>query len=301
MNFGARTPAPEARRIVDRAIERGVTSFDTANMYGNGESEQILGTALKGRRDGVRIATKVGLLRQSGRPEGLSPARMKIAIDESLARLQTTWVDVYYLHAPDPLTATDQTLDGIAALLESGKIRAWGVSNHAAWQVAELNFACDARNLPRPAMAQMLYNVLVRQLDLEFFAFARKNPIHVTVYNPLAGGMLARAPAVGSPIPRGSRFELNPIYPERYWTQPLFELAGRLGEVGKSEGIDLITLAYAWLAGRPGVDSVLAGPGSVAHLDAAIAGCAFELSPSLRSKIDDVHLSFVGTNARYAR
>ncbi len=301
MNFGSRTPAPEARRIVDRAIERGATLFDTANMYGDGESERILGAALKGRRDSVQIATKVGLLRKAGRPEGLGAERMAAAIDESLARLQTDRVDLYYLHAPDPSTPLGHTLDAIAALLSSGKIRAWGVSNYAAWQLAEIGHACDARQLPRPAVAQMLYNVLVRQLDLEFFAFARKHPIHVTVYNPLAGGLLARAPAPGAGFPQGSRFETNAIYRKRYWTHALFELAQRLREVASAEGMELVTLAYAWLAGRPGVDSVIAGPGTVGHLDAAIDGCAVDLAAAVRAKVDDIHRAFVGTDASYAR
>ena len=301
MNFGARTPAPEARRIVDRALERGATVFDTANMYGDGESERILGQALKGKRDRVQIATKVGLLRQSGRAEGLAPARILQAIDESLERLKTDWVDLYYLHAPDGSTPFSQTLDAIGVLLESGKIRAWGVSNFAAWQIAELNLICDARKLARPTVAQMLYNVLVRQLDYEFFAFARRNPIHTTVYNPLAGGLLARAPTPGAAFPKGSRFETNPLYRKRYWTDALFELAQRLCAVADSEGMDLVTLAYAWLAGRDGVDTILAGPASVVHLDVALDSSTLKLSMALRTRVDDVHRAFVGTDASYAR
>lgn len=301
MNFGARTPAAEAGAIVDRAIERGATLFDTANMYGDGESERILGAALKGRRDRVQIATKVGLLRQGGKPEGLTPARMLAALDESLSRLQTDVVDLYYLHAPDPKTPIEQTLDGIAQLLASNKIRSWGVSNYSAWQLAEIGLACDARGLPRPARAQMLYNVLVRQLDLEFFAFARARSLHVTVYNPLAGGLLARAPRPGDGFPAGSRFANNAIYRKRYWTDALFELARRIREAGEAEGVAPVTLAYAWLAGRPGVGSIIAGPASVAHLDAAIDGCGTDLSPALRTKIDDIHGAFAGTDASYAR
>lgn len=301
MNFGARTPAAEARRIVDRAIERGATLFDTANMYGDGEAERILGAVLKGRRDTVQIATKVGLLRQGVKPEGLAPARIIAALDESLARLQTDVVDLYYLHAPDPKTPIAQTLDGVAQLLESKKIRSWGVSNYAAWQLAELGLVCDARGLPRPSTAQMLYNMLVRQLDLEFFAFARSRSLHVTVYNPLAGGLLARTPASGDGFPSGSRFESNLLYRKRYWTDAMFELAQRLREVAQPEGVAPVALAYAWLAGRPGVDSVIAGPASVAHLDAAIDGCGIDLSPALRAKVDDVHRAFVGTDAAYAR
>lgn len=301
MNFGARTPAAEAHRIVDRAIERGATLFDTANMYGDGESERILGAALKGRRDSVQIATKVGLLRQGGKVEGLSPARMLAALNESLTRLQTDVVDLYYLHAPDHHTPIEQTLDGVAQLLESKKIRAWAVSNYGAWQLAEMMLACDARGLPRPARAQMLYNVLIRQLELEFFAFARARSLHVTVYNPLAGGVLARTPEPGADFPPGSRFASNVIYRKRYWTDALFDLAQRIREAGQSAGVAPVTLAYAWLAGRPGVDSVIAGPASVEHLDAAFDGCGTDLPPALRARVDEVYRSFVGTDACYAR
>src|SRR4051812_7928327 len=104
MNFGGRTPAPEARRIVDLAMDRGATFFDTANVYGDGESERLLGEALKGRREKAGIATKVGLLRRDGKPEGLAGARVVAALDESLKRLQTDYVDLYYLHVPDKTT-----------------------------------------------------------------------------------------------------------------------------------------------------------------------------------------------------
>lgn len=301
MNFGARTPAPEARRIVDRAIERGVTFFDTANMYGDGESERILGDALRGRRETVQLATKVGLLRRGGKPEGLSKGRVIAAIDESLARLKTDYVDLYYLHAPDPSTPILETLEGIALLLESKKIRAWGISNYAAWQIVEIDLHCAARGLARPAVSQVLYNLLVRQLDVEYFAFARQFPIHTTVYNPLAGGLLARSPSPGDSFPKGSRFETNPIYRKRYWSDPMFSRAEQYRELARGEGLDLLTLAYAWLVGRPGVDSILAGPGSLAHLDAAIDGCAATLSPAARVRIDEVHRGFLGTDASYAR
>jgi aryl-alcohol dehydrogenase-like predicted oxidoreductase len=300
MNFGARTPAAEAKRIVDRALERGASFFDTANLYGEGASERLLGEALRGRRDRAQIATKVGLLRR-GKPEGLSAARVTAALAESLQRLGTDFVDLYYLHAPDPSTPISQTLDALQELMHAGKIRAWGVSNHAAWQILELQAACDARGMPRPAVSQVLYNMLVRQLDIEYFAFARRYPIHTTVYNPLAGGLLARTPSPGAPAPPGSRLETNKLYRARYGSDALLQLAERFGELAQAEGMELVTLAYAWLAGRPGVDSVLAGPASVPHLDAALDGCAVKLSPEVRAKADALHRSFVGTDASYAR
>lgn len=300
MNFGGRTREAEAVAIVHRALERGVTHFDTANLYNDGESERILGAAIKGRRDGVVIATKAGLFKR----EGLGKGRLLAAADESLRRLGIDQIDLYYLHAPDPKTPLEETLTGVQALLESGKVRAWGVSNFASWQVGDLNRLCAARPMARPTYSQLLYNLLVRQLDLEYFAFTRAHPIHTTVYNPLAGGLLARAPEVGSQPPPGSRFATNPIYPGRYWNDALIELAGRYAVLAREAGLSPVALAYGWLAGRAGVDSVLCGPGSLEHLDAGLDGCALAASAELqrlRPHVDAIHRSFQGTDASYAR
>jgi aryl-alcohol dehydrogenase-like predicted oxidoreductase len=301
MNFGTRTDEAESRRIIERALERGATSFDTANMYGQGASETILGKALAGRRDQVRLATKVGLFKLNGQFEGLGKARVLKALDESLQRLKTEAVDLYYLHKPDPSTPIGETLEAIAELLAAGKIRSWGVSNYASWQVLELDLLCDARGIPRPAVSQLLYNLLIRQLDIEYFAFAKRFPIHTAVFNPLCGGMLARAAAPGTAVPKGTRLESNAIYRRRYWNDSLLELAQRYGALAREEKLDLVTLAYAWLSGRPGVDSIIAGPGTVAHLDAALDGCAATVSASARGRIDELYRAHLGSDANYAR
>ncbi|MBA3377037.1 MAG: aldo/keto reductase, partial [Actinobacteria bacterium] len=209
MNFGKRTAEAEAKSIVARALELGILHIDTANAYGDGISESIVGDALRGKRDGVTIATKCGFGRIAGKPEGLSKARIREAIDGSLSRLGTDHVDVYYLHVPDHDTPIDDTLDGVAELLEQKKILAWGVSNYAAWQVLEMIQKADARKMARPVIAQQLYNVLLRQLDIEYFAFARRYDMHTTVYNPLAGGLLSGKHARDGSTQGGSRFDKN--------------------------------------------------------------------------------------------
>jgi aryl-alcohol dehydrogenase-like predicted oxidoreductase len=301
MNFGKRTPAPEARRMVDRALERGIRFFDTANVYGNGESERILGQTLRGRRAEVGIATKVGLARVQGRAEGLAPERVERALEESLERLGTDFVDLFYLHQPDPATPIEETLDAVGRVLRAGKARHWGVSNFAAWQILEMNMLCDARGLPRPAVSQVLYNLLVRQLELEYLPFTRRHPIHTTVYNPLAGGVLTGRYARGAPAAPDSRLGSNRMYQGRYGSDRLLEQVEALSDVAQAEGMDRVTLAYAWLASRPGVDSVLVGPGSLEHLDAALEAWSRPLSPAGLSRIDELHKAFQGTDARYAR
>ncbi len=301
MNFGKRTPANVAARIIDHAVERGVTCFDTANLYSDGESERIVGKALAKVRDRVVIASKVGFARVSGKSEGLSGATVAAAIDASLARLGTDYLDLYYLHGPDPATELAETLDAVQALLANGKIRNWGISNFASWQILELFQLCDARAMARPAVAQQLYNALVRQLDLEYFKFARRHPIHTCIYNPLAGGLLATARGAFAPPAKGSRFDGNKFYQSRYWTPRLHELASSLGGVARDEGLSLLELAYAFVAHRGGVDSILVGPSEEGHLDAAIDACKKELSPTGAKRIDALYRDFQGTDASYAR
>jgi aryl-alcohol dehydrogenase-like predicted oxidoreductase len=301
MNFGKRTPPDESARVVRRALERGLVWFDTANVYNEGASEAVLGRALGAERTRCIVATKVGLARREGRPEGLRPERVLQALDESLGRLGTDYVDLYYLHAPDHATPLVDTLGAVAELLARGKVRAWGMSNFASWQVLDAMNLADARGIARPIVAQQIYNVMIRQLEVEWFAFAKANPIHTTIYNPLAGGLLTgKHTRAQAPAP-GSRFDGNGMYLRRYWSDRLFDFARALGEIAKDEGISLLDLAYGWVAGRGGVDSVLLGPASVAQLDAGIDGCACSLSATARKKADELYRAFQGTDATYAR
>lgn len=300
MNFGKRTPEPEARRIIDRAVERGIDLFDTSNAYGDGESERILGRAVRGRRDRVRIATKVGWARLASVPEGLSRARVLAAADESLARLATDRIDVYYLHVPDHATPPEETLGAVRDLLDTGKIRAWAVSNYASWQIEMIAIA-ERDGMPRPSMSQVIYNFLVRQIELEYLRFARKYSLHTTVYNPLAGGLLSGRHRLEGGPPKGSRFDANPLYQGRYWTERFFALVDEYAAVARDEGTSLVTLAYAWLAGREGVDSILIGPATIEHLDAAIDAVERPLSSETLARIDAIHRAFQGTEVSYAR
>ncbi|WP_437673691.1 aldo/keto reductase [Sorangium sp. So ce131] len=301
MNFGGRTPPEEAERIVHRALERGITAFDTANLYQDGASERILGRALRGRRAEVQIATKVGLRRVRRKAEGLGREQVIRAVDESLQRLGADHVDVCYLHAPDPETPVEETLSAIDALLEQGKILHYGVSNHASWQILEMIVRRDAEGKARPAVSQVLYNALIRQLDVEYAAFARRYALATAVYNPLAGGLLAGRHAGPEATQAGSRFEDNRLYQRRYWSARMFELAASYAAVAADEGRSLLSLAYAWLAGRDVVDSILIGPAQAEHLDAAADAVARPLSPEAARRMDVLHRDHLGTDASYAR
>jgi aryl-alcohol dehydrogenase-like predicted oxidoreductase len=302
MNFGRRTSPEESRDILARAFELGVRHIDTANAYGDGVSERIVGEFVKGRRDEVVIATKCGFGRTAGgRTEGLSGKRISDAIDESLSRLGTDFVDVYYLHVPDHDTPIEETLDAVAALLDKKKIRAWGVSNYAAWQVLEMIHIADARKMPRPAIAQQLYNILLRQLDVEYFAFARRYELHTTVYNPLAGGLLAGKHLRDGSTQKGTRFDKNRLYQGRYFTEAMFDRVEALVDLAKAERMTLLELSYAWLAGASGVDSIILGPATVKQLEEGVAACSRGLSPEVRGLVDALHRVWLGTDTYYVR
>jgi aryl-alcohol dehydrogenase-like predicted oxidoreductase len=301
MNFGKRTPAPEGERIVRRALERGIRLFDTANSYNAGESERILGRALGQDRPKVVLSTKAGLGLVPGKPEGLTPDALRRALESSLDRLGTDYVDLYYLHVPDRATPIERTLDGMSELVLSRRVHGWGASNYASWEILEMNHLAGARGLVRPCVTQLLYNVLQRQLEVEYFAFARRHPIHTMTYNALAGGLLTGRHRFDAQPDRGSRFDGNAMYRRRYWTQEMFRRVEQLREIARSEECSLVELAYAWTASRPDVDSILVGPATVAQLDDAIDAVARTLSDPARARIDELGRDWAGTDTNYVR
>ncbi|MCC6810944.1 MAG: aldo/keto reductase [Deltaproteobacteria bacterium] len=301
MNFGKRTQAPGAKGLVDRALDLGMAVFDTANVYNDGESERLLGKALGARRSAVQIASKVGMGRVDGKPEGLSRAAILRAVDGTLQRLGSDFVDLYYLHVPDHATPIEESIAAMGELVKAGKIRAWGVSNYAAWQILEMMHIADRTGVPRPVIAQQLYNVLIREIEVEYLPFAKKHALGTTVYNPLAGGLLAGRIAAGVAPPSGSRFAANKLYPGRYLTPRMFERTEALKAIAREAGLSLLDLSYAWLAARPGVDSILVGPGELSHLDAAAVGVAKKLSAETLLAIDALHARELGTDTHYVR
>ncbi len=301
MNFGKRTSEKEARAILTRADELGIRYVDTANAYNDGAAERIVGEATRKNRERWVVATKCGFARVGGKPEGLRPERILAALEESLRRLKTDWVDLYYLHVPDHGTPIESTLDAIADLLEQKKIRAWGVSNYGAWQVLEMIHLADARGIPRPRVAQQLYNVLVRQLDIEYFSFARRYRVATMVFNPLAGGLLTGRHERDGSTQRGSRFDGNRLYQDRYFTPAMFDRLRDLGPIAHEQDLTLLQLAYAWVASEPAVDSILLGPATVSHIDEGVENCQRVLSAEVRGRIRAAQQTWEGTNTAYVR
>ena len=178
----------------------------------------------------------------------------------------------------------------VRAFPSGGKVANFGVSNYASWQILEMIGAGQ-----KPRVSQLLYNLLVRQLEVEYLRFSRKYGVHTTVYNPLGGGLLAGKGKAGA------RFENNPMYQKRYQTDRFLELADAFAQLAAEAGLTPVELAYRWVAGRPGVDSILLGPASVEQLDAAIDAVAKPLPLEVMEKADEHYRAFQGTDAVYAR
>jgi aryl-alcohol dehydrogenase-like predicted oxidoreductase len=252
--------------MVDEAIGAGINFFDTANVYNDGASEAILGKALAGRRHRVIVATKVcGKMGEAPDQRGLSRAAIFRAVEESLRRLGTDYLDVYYLHQPDYETPVEETLDAMEDLVRQGKVRYPATSNFAAWQVARLLWLAE-KNGYRPALiAQPMYNLLARAVEQEFLPMCKELGVSTVCYNPLAGGLLTgKHPRQ---VPReGSRFARNKVYVDRYWNDDQHDAVEALARVAAREGRSLIAVALHWLLCHTAADCVLLGASSIEQL-----------------------------------
>lgn len=277
MTFGDTVGADVAATMMDIALEAGVTRIDTANGYAGGATESMLAGLLKGRRDQVRLATKAGMPHPDagGRPP-LSASALRASLEGSLRRLDVERVDLFYLHQPDRATPLEETLATVAELVAEGKVGSLGVSNFAAWQIAEVNHAADRVGAPRPVVAQQLYNLVARRLEEEYFEFAATTGLQTMVYNPLGGGLLSGKHSFAE-RPTEGRFgdsRLAQMYTERYWNPQLFAAIETLGRIADDAGMPLSELALRWLLGQDRVSSVLLGGSKVSHLKANLAAAA---------------------------
>ncbi|AKS31122.1 aldo/keto reductase [Mycolicibacterium goodii] len=305
MTFGDTVDADGAAAMLDAALDAGITHIDTANGYAGGESERILARLLRGRRDKVTLATKAGIPHpDAGDHAPLSAAGLRACIDGSLSRLQTDHVDLFYLHQPDRATPLTETLGAIAELVREGKIGALGVSNYAAWQIAELNHVADTVGAPRPVVAQQLYNLLARRIEDEYVEFAAVTGLTTVVYNPLGGGLLTGRHSFGTE-PAEGRFgdsRLAQMYRQRYWNTAMFEAIEALGVVADKAGLPLTELALRWLVSKPATGPILLGGSKVSHLQSNIAAvCKGPLTDDVVAACDEVGSALRGPMPNYNR
>ncbi|HSB12983.1 MAG TPA: aldo/keto reductase [Bryobacteraceae bacterium] len=259
MTFGGQTDIDEAARLVDHCLDSGVNFFDTANIYNKGASETILGRILRGRRSGVVLASKVrGKMGDGPNESGLSRVAIMRALDDTLRRLGTDYLDLYYLHQPDYDVPLEESLDAIDRLVRLGKVRWPASSNYASWQVCRMLWLAETHSYKPACVTQPMYNVLARGIEQEYLPMAKEFGVSTVVYNPLAGGLLTGKQQREAPIP-GTRFDNNQLYLDRYWHPAYFDAVDRLGAIAASVGRSLVSLALNWLLHHSPADCLILG------------------------------------------
>jgi aryl-alcohol dehydrogenase-like predicted oxidoreductase len=289
-NFGGRSDSAATRAVVHKALDLGITFFDTSDTYGeDGASEEYLGRALAGRRDEVVLASKFARpMDRDGRRQGASRRYIMSAVEASLKRLGTDRIDLYQQHIADPRTPIEETLRALDDLVRQGKIRYIGCSTLSAWQVVEAQWTSTHLGLDRFVACQERYNLLERQLDQELMGVIQSYGLGLIPFAPLANGLLTGKYRCDTPLPAGARLTTTPRTAERYLTQANWALVERLGAFGAARGRSLLELAFGWLLHRPAVASVIAGATSPEQVEANVRAAAWAPSREDMDEIDRI-------------
>jgi aryl-alcohol dehydrogenase-like predicted oxidoreductase len=285
MTFGREADPQTSAAIYRRCREAGINFVDCANVYASGESERILGGLIAAERGELILTTKVGgAMGQDPNRRGLSRRHILQACDESLRRLGTDWVDVYFAHHVDARVPVEESLRAFDALIQQGKVRYLGVSNWAAWQIARALGIGALFNLSPIRVIQPMYSIVKRQAEVELLPLALDAGMGVITYSPLGGGLLSgkygQAPAPGS-----GRLAENPMYTHRYADGWMFEAAAGLKAIAAEVGISPVSLAVAWAARHPAVSCPIIGARSLAQLEPALAAAQIELTSDLYARL----------------
>jgi aryl-alcohol dehydrogenase (NADP+) len=299
MTFGFQTNEEVSRLILDKAAAAGVNFLDTADAYplgggldNVGRTEEIVGRWLKGKRSDFIIATKgYGKVGPNPWDQGNSRKHLLDAIDKSLARLGTDYVDLYQLHNDDPDTPLDETIAALDTIVNSGRARYVGVSNFLAYRLSRLIGRADVLKLVRPISVQPRYSLLFREIERELLPLAQEEGLAVIPYNPLAGGLLTGKYKAGTAPVQGSRFTLGNAaqrYQDRYWHDREFGTVEQLKQITDKAGVSLITTSVAWVLANPAISTVLLGASTPEQLDATLVATEFKLDAELKQQLDDV-------------
>jgi aryl-alcohol dehydrogenase (NADP+) len=299
MTFGLQTDEETSIKILDTAAEAGINFLDTADVYPlggglptAGRTEEIIGRWLKGKREHFIVATKaVGKVGSAPWDQGSSRKHILDAIDASLRRLGTDYVDLYQLHSDDASTPLDETLEALDTVVRAGKVRYIGVSNFLAYRLARALGRADVRHLTRFVSIQPRYNLLFREIERELLPLAQEEGLAVIPYNPLAGGLLTgKHKQAGGPT-AGTRFTLGAAaerYQERYWHDREFNTVEELRTVADLAGLSLTTLALAWVLANPIITAPIIGASRPEQLFESFKALEVTLDDNLKQKLDDI-------------
>ena len=299
MTFGLQCDERTSIGILDRAAEGGINFIDTADAYPlggtmetAGRSEAILGQWLRGKREDYIVATKChGRMGPNAWNTGLSRKHILEAMDASLNRLQTDYVDLYQLHHPDADTPMDETLAVMDDLVRSGKTRYIGISNHPAWKIARAIGRSELLGLARFVSVQPRYSLLFREMERDMFPMCEEEGLAVIPYNPLAGGLLTGKHDKAVPPPEGTRFTLGTAannYTSRYWQDREFATVDALRAVAGEADIGMVQMAIAWVIANPVITSPIIGASKPEQLDASLAALDTGLADDLKARLDEL-------------
>lgn len=299
MTFGLQTDEETSRRILDTAADAGINFLDTADVYPlgggistAGRTEEIIGRWLKGKREHFILATKaVGKVGPAPWDRGASRKHILDAIDASLRRLETDYVDLYQLHSDDASTPLDETLEALDTIVRAGKVRYIGVSNFLAYRLARALGRADVRNLTRFVSIQPRYNLLFREIERELLPLAQEEGLGVIPYNPLAGGLLTGKHNFAQGPTTGTRFTLGAAaerYQERYWRDREFNTVEELRTVADLAGLSLTTLAIAWVLANPVITAPIIGASRPEQLADTLKAVEVKLDDNLKYKLDEI-------------
>ena len=289
-NFGRRIDQGATTAVVHKALDLGVTFFDTADIYGpRGLSEEYLGTALEGKRHDVVIATKfAGPMGEGPLWSGASRRYIMQAVEASLRRLKTDYIDLYQIHFPDPRTPIEETLRTLDDLVRQGKVRYIGCSNFAAWQVVEAQWTARTHHLTPFVSAQNLYNLLDRRIERELVPACNVYGLSILPYFPLASGFLTGKYRPGAPPPEGTRLATAGPMAERVLTEQNFAMLSKLEEFATARGHTVLELAIGWLASQPHVASVIAGATTPEQVEQNVRAAEWRLTQAELAEVDQL-------------
>ena len=265
-NFGGQLDEESARRVIDKSLELGINFLDTANVYTQGRSEEVIGKSLKGRREEVTLATKVGYPAQPDGSSDLSREAIMKNAEGSLRRLQTDRIDIYYMHAFDSRTPLAESLTAMDGLVKAGKVKHYAVSNFSVDQLRSAFSICEKQGLEKPVALQPVYNLLSREAEADLLPYCRDRGLSVFTYSPLAGGLLTGKYAAGASPPAGSRAAFRPAYWERISKEEHLAAVERMKAVAEEEGATLGQLSIAWILRNPTVTAPIVGASTPAQV-----------------------------------
>ncbi|ADK14770.1 MULTISPECIES: aldo/keto reductase [Clostridium] len=300
MTFSGQLNEQDSIKVIKYALDNGINFIDTADIYNGGQSEIITGKGIKGCRENVILASKVGGPSGSGpNDKGLSRKHIISSVENSLKRLNTDYLDIYYMHAPDPLTPFEETMEAMTSLVKSGKVRYIGISNFAAWQLMDALWTCDKRNLITPSVTENVYNSITRGIESELVPCIKQNKVGLVIYNPIAGGLLSGKHSKDHPV-ENSRFSDLGGYYQRYWNDDSFQAMEKLTQIAQSHGMKLLELALRWCISYSYVNSVIIGVSRLEHLKQNLAYLEKgPLSNEILSQCDEVWKELHGSRFSY--